>query len=113
MFTINIILIGNVKVVYESTGSSIYDSRKTDKYVTDVQTGTEYWVDAIARIFKQDVETDVQQEDGTIVRRTITKRKLAVMDCRFEDKELDNLKHVFEAPTFTEVIEHLMKVYPK
>ena len=91
----------------------MYDSKKTGKFMADVQKGTEYWVDAIGRFFKKDTHQNVKLKDGTTRRKTITTRHLAIMDCRFEEEELDSDKYIFKAPTFTDVINKLMEVYPK
>lgn len=111
-YKINIILISNLKDVF-SEGDSMYDQRKTGKFKADVQKGTEYWVDIIGRFFKKETEHNIKKKDGTMKRKTITTRHLAIMDCRFEDEQIDSDKYVFKAPTFTDVVNKLMEVYPK
>lgn len=111
-YKISIILISNLKDVY-SEGDSMYDSRKTGKFAADVQKGTDYWVDVIGRFFKKDTTIEIKQKDSTIRKKIITTRHLAIMDCRFEEEELDSDKYIFKAPTFTEVVNYLMEVYPK
>ncbi len=112
MYQINIILIGNVKPIY-TDGKTLYDRKPTDKYEDDVQKGTEYWVDIIGRLYKTDVKKDMKTKKGDIVKKAVTKRILAVTDCRFEEKEIIQEKYKFEAPKFADVINHLMEVYPK
>lgn len=112
MFNINVILIGNVKPIY-SDNVSIYKKKPTGQYESDVQKGTEYWVDAIGRFYKQDTKKLITSDDGTKTTKDVTKRYLSVTDCRFEDAELLSDKYVFEAPEFSDVISHLMEVYPK
>ena len=111
-YMINIILISNLKDVY-TDGDTMYDSRKTGKFTADVQKGTDYWVDVIGRFFKKDEEHDIKTADGKIRKKIITTRHLAIMDCRFEDEELDSDKYIFKAPTFTDVVNHLMEVFPR
>lgn len=110
-YQMNIILISNLKDRY-SDGENMYDSKKTGKFMADVQKGTEYWVDVIGRFFKKDTHKNIKLKDGTTRRKTITTRHLAIMDCRFEEEELDSDKYIFKAPTFTDIINKLMEVYP-
>lgn len=112
MFMMNVILIGNVKPIYAGEGG-IYDKKPTGQYETDVQKGTEYWVDAIGRFYKKTGIKVVKKKDGTLEKKSVTKRFLAITDCRFEDAEILEEKYTFEAPDFSRVIDYLMEVYPK
>jgi len=117
-FTMNVILIGNLKPIYKADAkaknpNSIYAMKPSGQYESDVQKGTEYWVDVIARMYKKKEVKTVKNKAGDLIRKTITRRYLAVTDSRFENKEIDDAKYIFVAPTFSEVINHLMEVYPK
>lgn len=114
----NVILIGNLKPIYKADAkaknpNSIYAMKPSGDYESDVQKGTEYWVDVIARMYKKKEVKTVKNKAGDLVRKTITRRYLAVTDSRFEYKEIEDAKYIFVAPTFSEVINHLMEVYPK
>jgi len=111
-FHINVVLLCDVKEEW-SQESKLYDRKPTGRYLTDVQKGTQSWVDVIGRFFKREKKVEVKTKNGETVEKTMKKRYLAVTDCRFEGKDIDVDKYIFHAPTFSQIIKHLMKVYPK
>lgn len=111
-YKVNIILIGNVKPEY-STGKNMYDSKKTGRFLTDSgQTGSDYWVDVIGRFFKKTEEIQMKK-GGNVTTKNITRRYLAITDCRFEEEEFLNDSVIFKAPKFIDIMKYLMRVYPK
>ncbi len=111
-FMISVVLLGDVKEEW-SKEKNLYDRKPTGNYLTDVQVGTQGWVDIIGRFFKREEKVEVKTKNGKTVEKTIKKRYLAITDCRFEDKDINVDKFIFHAPTFSQIIKHLMKVYPK
>ncbi|HEC36877.1 hypothetical protein LCGC14_0546720 [marine sediment metagenome] len=111
-FAINVILLGDVKEEW-SQENNLYDRKPTGRYLTDVQKGTQSWVDIIGRFFKREKKVEVKTKSGETMEKTIKKRYLAITDCRFEDKDINVDKYIFHAPTFSQILKHLMRVYPK
>lgn len=111
-FNINVVLLGDVKEEWSKEGK-LFDRKPTGRYLTDVQKGTKSWVDVIGRFYKKEHKIAVETKDGEIIEKIVKKRYLAITDCRFEDKEISSDKYVFLAPTFSQIVKYLMRVYPK